>query len=71
MIDARYDLVVAGAGVAGLGAAIVARSKGLSVVIVEKTRYVGGTTSFSGGVAWVPNSRQNRELGVEDSVEFA
>ncbi|MGN7712645.1 FAD-dependent oxidoreductase [Agrobacterium radiobacter] len=71
MAHEQYDLVVVGAGVAGMATAIVAHSKGLRVLIVEKTSYVGGTTSFSGGVSWVPNSRQNRELGVEDSVERA
>ncbi|MFK0206289.1 FAD-dependent oxidoreductase [Agrobacterium sp. NPDC090283] len=71
MANEQYDLVVVGAGVAGMAAAIVAHNKGLRVVIVEKTAYVGGTTAFSGGVSWVPNSRQNRELGVEDSVERA
>ena len=71
MADEQADLVVVGAGAAGMAAAIVAHSQGLSVIIVEKSRYVGGTTSFSGAVAWVPNSRQNRELGVEDDVERA
>lgn len=71
MADEQVDLVVVGAGAAGMAAAIVAQSQGLRVIIVEKSRFVGGTTSFSGAVAWVPNSRQNRELGVEDSVERA
>lgn len=71
MTGDQYDLVVVGAGCAGLAAAIVAHSKGLRVLVIEKTAHVGGTTSVSGGVIWVPNSRQNRELGVEDSVELA
>lgn len=71
MPDEQFDLVVAGAGAAGLGAAVVAHSKGLRVVIVEKSRFVGGTTSLSGAVCWVPGSRQNRELGIEDSAELA
>ncbi|MEC3909591.1 FAD-dependent oxidoreductase [Sphingobium sp. CR2-8] len=66
-----YDLVVAGSGAAGLSAAIIAHSKGLRVAIVEKTEWVGGTTSYSGGVAWVPNSRQNIEKGADDSVDRA
>ncbi len=69
--DNAYDLVVAGSGAAGLAAAIVAHSKGLRVAIVEKTSYVGGTTSYSGGVAWVPNSRQNVESGLDDDLERA
>lgn len=66
-----FDLVVAGSGAAGLAAAVIARSKGMRVVILEKTDLVGGTTSYSGGVVWVPNSRQNIESGLADSVEQA
>lgn len=65
------DLVIAGSGAAGLAAAVLARSRGLRVVVVEKTGFVGGTTSYSGGVVWVPNSRQNVDSGQEDSVEKA
>ncbi|AMS45513.1 FAD-binding protein [Aminobacter aminovorans] len=71
MLEDTYDLIVAGAGAAGMAAAIIAHSKNLKVLIVEKTKYVGGTTSYSGAVAWVPNSRQNRDRGVEDSVALA
>ena len=66
-----YDLVVAGSGAAGLSAAVFAHSLGLSVVIVEKTDLIGGTTSYSGGVVWVPNSRQIRDAGSTDSLELA
>lgn len=66
-----FDLVVAGSGAAGLAAAVIARSKGMRVVIIEKTNLIGGTTSYSGGVVWVPNSRQNIASGLDDSVEQA
>lgn len=65
------DLVVAGSGAAGLAAAIVAHAKGLRVLILEKTNLIGGTSSYSGGVVWVPNSRQNIANGVQDSLEQA
>ena len=66
-----YDLIIAGSGAAGLSAALIARSKGMRVLIVEKTGLVGGTTSYSGGVVWVPNSLQIIESGLADSVEKA
>ena len=69
--DSAYDLIVAGSGAAGLAAAVIAHAKGLRVIIVEKTEYVGGTSSYSGGVAWVPNSRQNIASGVPDSIDRA
>jgi 3-oxosteroid 1-dehydrogenase len=45
------------------------RSLGKSVVILEKSHLVGGTTSRSGGVMWIPNNRFMKEDGVEDSYE--
>jgi len=71
MTSEPFDLVVAGSGAAGLAAAIVAHSMGMRVLIVEKTDLIGGTSSYSGGVVWVPNSRQNIASGVEDSLELA
>ncbi len=71
MSDEAFDLVVAGSGGAGLAAAVIAHSKGLKVLVVEKTGLIGGTTSYSGGVVWVPNSRQNVASGVEDTLELA
>lgn len=43
-----YDVVVVGAGGAGLSAAITAAQKGLSTVLIEKSPYWGGSTSRSG-----------------------
>lgn len=71
MSDSNYDLVIAGSGAAGLSAAIIAQAKGLRVAIVEKTNFIGGTTSYSGGVVWIPNSRQNAASGLQDSLEDA
>ena len=69
--DDRFDLIVVGTGAAGLAAALIAEAKGLSVLLLEKTPLIGGTTAYSGGVVWVPNSAQNVAHGVEDSVEQA
>ena len=70
-LEGKYDLVIAGSGAAGLASAIIAHSVGLRPIIVEKTDLIGGTSCYSGGVIWVPNSRQNVASGVEDSVERA
>ena len=51
-----YDVVVVGAGAAGLSAAITAAAQGLSTVIIEKSPYWGGSTSRSGGGVWIPNN---------------
>ena len=46
------DLVVAGAGMAGLAAAARARELGASVVVLEKGSRVGGSMRLSSGVLW-------------------
>jgi succinate dehydrogenase/fumarate reductase flavoprotein subunit len=71
MSNDSYDLVIAGSGAAGLCAALIAHSKGLRPIILEKTDLIGGTTAYSGGVIWVPNSRQNVETGVPDTTAAA
>ena len=46
------DLVVAGAGMAGLAAAAHARARGASVVLLEKGDRPGGSMLLSSGVIW-------------------
>ncbi len=60
------DLVVVGAGAAGYTAAITARRRGLSVILLEKRQEFGGTTARSGTWIWIPNHRLMREEGMED-----
>ncbi|MCC6791104.1 MAG: FAD-dependent oxidoreductase [Thermomicrobiales bacterium] len=67
--DEEYDVVVVGSGGAGFAAGITAQALGSKTIILEKGAYVGGTTLVSGGGAFIPNSRQMRELGYEDPRE--
>jgi 3-oxosteroid 1-dehydrogenase len=69
--DDEFDVVVVGAGSAGLTCAVVAAVEGLSVLVLEKGALVGGTTAMSGGGAWFPANRHTSEVGVEDSPEEA
>ncbi len=71
MVSDAFDLIVAGSGAAGLAAAVIAQAKGMRVLVIEKTGLIGGTTSYSGGVVWVPNSRQIVAGGGQDSLEQA
>ena len=48
--DREVDVVVAGAGGTGVCAAAAAREAGASVLVIEKSGIIGGTTNFSGGV---------------------
>lgn len=48
----RYDLVVAGAGMAGLVAAVQATERGASVLVLEKGARAGGSMRLSSGFVW-------------------
>jgi succinate dehydrogenase/fumarate reductase flavoprotein subunit len=62
-----YDVVVIGAGAAGLSAALFAAIRGVKTLLVEKTAFVGGTSAFSAGSLWIPNTRH--ASGASDSAE--
>ena len=65
------DLLVIGAGAAGMTAAVVAAREGLQVVLCEKSGMVGGTTSTSAGAVWIPGSSQSKSVGISDSIDAA
>lgn len=68
MLAGTYDVIVLGAGAAGMTAAAVAASKGLSVLLIEKSAFVGGTTAISGGMVWIPANSKMASVGLIDSV---
>jgi 3-oxosteroid 1-dehydrogenase len=68
-MDETFDFVVVGSGAGSMTAALVMRSQGKRVLVLEKTDLVGGTTATSGGVMWIPNTRFMK--GGEDSSEKA
>jgi len=70
-MDETFDFVVVGSGGGSMCAALFMRAAGKSVVILEKTDLVGGSTARSGGVMWIPNNRFMAEDGVEDSFDKA
>lgn len=66
------DVVVVGSGAGGLASALAAADAGASVVMLESSDRVGGTTAYSGGMAWVPCSAHFAEVsGSDDSAEAA
>jgi len=69
--DEIFDFVVVGSGGGSMCAALYLRSLGKSVLILEKTEFVGGTTACSGGVLWIPNNPFMQRDGVEDSYALA
>ncbi|CAG9951155.1 unnamed protein product [Clonostachys rosea f. rosea IK726] len=69
--DHEYDVVVVGSGCSGLTTALVAAKKGLRVLVLEKTDFLGGTTAFSGGGVWIPHNKHQEQIGVQDSRQEA
>ena len=65
------DLLVIGAGAAGMAAAIFAKLRGLDVLLVEKSDKVGGTASTSAGTLWIPENSQGKKAGDKDSLPEA
>ena len=62
-----FDFVIIGSGGGGLAAALTAAARGASVVVLEKTDLIGGSTAKSGGVLWLPNSQVAERAGAKDS----
>ena len=66
-VASGYDVVVIGAGAAGMSAALFSSICGARTLLVEKTGFVGGTSALSAGSVWIPNTRHAPDAG--DSVE--
>lgn len=67
----EVDLLIVGAGPAGMTAALVASLEGLDVLLCEKSDQVGGTGSTSAGTLWIPGNHQSQAAGFNDSAEQA
>ncbi|MFC9557495.1 FAD-dependent oxidoreductase [Rhodococcus sp. NPDC056960] len=65
----NYDVIVVGAGGAGLAAAVEASAHGASVLVLEAADQIGGSTIMSRGVVYATGTSVQRAVGVEDSVE--
>ena len=65
------DVVVIGSGSAAACAALKAARSRLSVLMLEKTDRLGGTSAMSGAGVWVPANHLARAEGLGDSPEEA
>lgn len=66
-----YDIVVLGAGAAGMTAALVAAIEGLRTLVIERSDQIGGTTALSSGSVWIPDNPQQRRSGVSEDASAA
>ncbi len=65
------EVLIIGAGAAGLTAAVAAHDSGAKVTVIEKCAKLGGTAAVSGGIVWVPSNPQMQEKGIPDNREDA
>jgi fumarate reductase flavoprotein subunit len=65
-----FDLVVVGSGIAGQTAALTAAEAGLSVLMLEKTARLGGSSAMSGGWFAFTGTEEQAAEGVADSTEL-
>jgi len=60
--DLETDVLVVGAGGAGVSAAAEAALAGARVLVLEKAGLIGGTTNFSGGVMQAAGTKYQKEF---------
>lgn len=65
----RFDLIVVGAGTAGLPAAIFAAQRGAKVLLLEAAPEIGGTLILSSGMMAAAGTKLQAKLGISDSPQ--
>lgn len=64
------DVVIIGAGGAGMAAAVTAHQEGKRVIVVEKMPKMGGNTILAGGALNAVDDRSETAIAQNDSVEW-
>jgi succinate dehydrogenase/fumarate reductase flavoprotein subunit len=59
----EHDVIVVGAGAAGLATALFAALDGLDVLVLEQSPWIGGTSAWSAGALWIPNTPHGAAAG--------
>lgn len=64
------DMIVIGAGFAGMSAATRGAELGLNVLLIEQTGNVGGSAMVAGGTLLGAGTKMQEEAGIEDDPEL-
>ena len=67
--DASFDVLIVGAGAAGLIAALRAVEAGAEVVVLERDAVPRGSTALSAGLIPAADTRFQREVGIADTTQ--
>ncbi len=65
-----YDIIIIGAGTAGLPAAICAAERGARVLVVEAAADIGGTLHWSSAQMSAAGTRRQKERGIDDNADL-
>ena len=68
-MSSKYDLIIIGAGTAGMACAIEAASMGANVAVIEKDSKPGGAMHWSGGHMSAGGTQLQKRNNIEDSVQ--
>lgn len=68
-MNTEWDVIVVGAGTAGLPTALFAAARGASVLVVDSADSIGGTLHLSTGSFSAAGTRLQQEVGIGDSPE--
>jgi fumarate reductase flavoprotein subunit len=66
----QADVVVIGAGAAGMTAAITAHDAGAKVIVLEKQPITGGNSMLAAGGMNAAETKYQKEKGIKDSVDL-
>ncbi|SDH10269.1 Succinate dehydrogenase/fumarate reductase, flavoprotein subunit [Sinosporangium album] len=69
--DSEFDVVVLGAGAAGLAAAVFAGLRGARALIVESSEYIGGTSALTAGTLWLPGAHPTDGRSADEDRRLA
>jgi len=69
--SSTVDWICVGSGAGGCAAALAGQAQGLTVLLVERSALLGGTTAQSGGILWAPMNYLQQEAGLTDSRQEA
>lgn len=69
-VELEVDVLVIGAGGAGMAAAVTANENGKNVLVIEKTSAMGGNTTLAGGALNAVDDGSDIAKANNDSVDF-
>lgn len=69
LVKKEADVIVIGAGGAGMAAAVSAAEEGAKVIVLEKMPMIGGNTIRSGGAYNAADPEKQKSQGIEDSID--